>query len=101
MHPFLRTDCDSLDYQETAVRLEKEWNVEDPQKLPFAPHVTSHALVAVLNRGLLYNTIERESARVCNRTIVLGLILKISVQADESRRPPTMLSDPCLDFLDL
>ncbi|KAH6712902.1 WD repeat protein [Leptodontidium sp. 2 PMI_412] len=48
------------DYKETAVRLQQEWNTQDPQQLPFAPHVTNHALVAVLNRGLLYNVQERD-----------------------------------------
>ena len=53
-----------LDYRETATRLQKEWNLENPQQLPFAPHVTNHALVSVLNKGLLYNACERESATV-------------------------------------
>jgi hypothetical protein len=65
VHPFEGTDKYALDYRETAVRLQKEWNIEDPQHLPFAPHVTNHALVDVLNRGLLYNIIERDDGRVC------------------------------------
>jgi len=68
IQPFMRTNCDALDYRETALRLQKEWNMENPQQLPFAPHVTDHALVAVLNRGLLYNAVEREFAQVRNRT---------------------------------
>ncbi|RKF55466.1 F-box-like/WD repeat-containing protein TBL1Y [Erysiphe neolycopersici] len=48
-----------LDYFETAVRLQKEWNIKDPQELPFAPHVRPHALVSILNRGLIYNMHER------------------------------------------
>lgn len=51
-----------LDYFETAVRLQKEWNVKDPQELPFAPHVQPHALVSILNRGLIYNMHERRFA---------------------------------------
>ncbi|CAD6499546.1 BgTH12-03657 [Blumeria graminis f. sp. triticale] len=47
------------DYPETAVRLQKEWNMQDPQLLSFAPHVQPHALVSLLNRGLLYNMHER------------------------------------------
>lgn len=62
----MRTDEHCLDYSETAVRLQKEWNIQDPQQLPFAPHVTNHALVAVLNRGLLYNVQERELTQVCH-----------------------------------
>lgn len=49
-----------LDYRETAVKLQKEWNIEDPQQLPFAQHVNVNALVHVTNRGLLYNETERE-----------------------------------------
>ena len=63
---FWKADLDSLDYKETAVRLQKEWNLDNPQQLPFAHHVTNHALVSVLNKGLLYNACERESARVRN-----------------------------------
>ncbi|RFU31886.1 hypothetical protein B7463_g4495, partial [Scytalidium lignicola] len=49
-------------YRETALKLQKEWNVQDPQHLSFAPHVKNHALVAVLNKGLLFNAVEREVA---------------------------------------
>jgi hypothetical protein len=62
------TDCHSSDYQETALRLQKEWNLENPQQLAFAPHVKNHALVSVLNKGLLYNTSEKEAAQVCSRS---------------------------------
>ncbi|KAF8856479.1 hypothetical protein BDZ45DRAFT_675468 [Acephala macrosclerotiorum] len=55
----------SLDYRETAARLQKEWNIRDPQTLPFAAHVDHHALVGVLNRGLLYNSKERDTTKVC------------------------------------
>ena len=59
-----KTNCNYLDYKETAVRLQKEWNIQDPQKLPFAPHVTNHALVTVLNKGLVYNAVERGLSQV-------------------------------------
>ncbi|TQS35622.1 hypothetical protein Golomagni_03953 [Golovinomyces magnicellulatus] len=48
-----------IDYCETAIRLQKEWNMEDPRRLAFAPYVPSHALVSILNRGLIYNMYER------------------------------------------
>ncbi|KFY41461.1 hypothetical protein V495_04921 [Pseudogymnoascus sp. VKM F-4514 (FW-929)] len=50
-------------YRETAVKLQSEWDVSDPQSLDFAPHVNNHALVAVLQRGLLYHEAERLSAQ--------------------------------------
>jgi len=39
--------------------------VEDPQVFDFAPHVRDNALVAVLQRGLLYHDSERKSLEVC------------------------------------
>ncbi|TVY68990.1 F-box-like/WD repeat-containing protein TBL1Y [Lachnellula suecica] len=51
-------------YEETAVRLQKEWDQPDPQQLSCAPHVPNHALVVLLNRGLLYNVIERENVQL-------------------------------------
>ncbi|CAG8975753.1 hypothetical protein HYALB_00009271 [Hymenoscyphus albidus] len=51
-------------YQETAVRLQKEWNTPDPQKLPCAPYVPNHALVVLLNRGLVYSAIAGDHAQV-------------------------------------
>jgi hypothetical protein len=53
-----------LDYKDTAVKLQSEWDVEDPQKLDFAPNVKDHALVSILQRGLLYNEAERKAALV-------------------------------------
>jgi hypothetical protein len=64
IRPSVRTNHGAPDYRETAARLQKEWNVQHPQELPFAPHVTHHALVSVLNRGLLYNVQEREPEQV-------------------------------------
>ncbi|KAI5863497.1 WD40 repeat-like protein [Durotheca rogersii] len=52
------------DYRETAVKFQKEWHVEEPHRqLDFAQHVKSHALVNVINKGLLYNSLEREHAQ--------------------------------------
>lgn len=54
--------------------------MEDPEQLPFAPHVTNHALVEVLNRGLLYNSIEREeNPQVCASLHPEQLIIDVSV----------------------
>ncbi|KAI1780978.1 WD40 repeat-like protein [Hypoxylon cercidicola] len=51
-------------YRETAVKFQKEWHVEKPhQQLDFAQHVKSHALVNVINKGLLYNSLERDYAQ--------------------------------------
>ncbi|GAP87857.2 putative nuclear receptor co-repressor HDAC3 complex subunit TBLR1 [Rosellinia necatrix] len=51
-------------YRETAVKFQKEWHVQEPHRqLDFAPYVKSHALVNVLNKGLLYHSLEREHAQ--------------------------------------
>ncbi|KAF4123833.1 WD40 repeat, partial [Geosmithia morbida] len=49
------------DYRETAAKFQKEWHVKEPhQDFTFAPYVKSHALVSVINRGLLYHALERQ-----------------------------------------
>ncbi|RGP80366.1 hypothetical protein FLONG3_1515 [Fusarium longipes] len=51
-------------YRETAAKFQKEWHVKQPHReFAFARHVKSHALVSVINRGLLYHALEREHAR--------------------------------------
>ncbi|KAI1388913.1 WD40 repeat-like protein [Hypoxylon trugodes] len=51
-------------YRETAVKFQKEWHVKEPHRqLDFAQHVKSHALVNVINKGLLYSSLEREHAQ--------------------------------------
>lgn len=50
-------------YRETAAKLQKEWHIKAPHRdFEFARHVKGHALVNVINRGLLYNGLEREHA---------------------------------------
>lgn len=49
------------DYRETAAKFQKEWHVHEPHRhFDFAPHVKSHALVSVINRGLSYYALERD-----------------------------------------
>ncbi|KAF4985757.1 hypothetical protein FDECE_16334 [Fusarium decemcellulare] len=51
-------------YRETAAKFQKEWHIKQPHReFVFARHVKSHALVSVINRGLLYQALEREHAR--------------------------------------
>ena len=60
----------SVDYRETAAKFQKEWQVKQPHhQFSFAPHVKGHALVSVINRGLLYQSLERQraSSQVCTR----------------------------------
>ncbi|KAK6081397.1 WD g-beta repeat containing protein [Seiridium cupressi] len=57
-------NIEQADYRETAVKFQKEWHKTEPHRqLDFARHVQSHALINVLNKGLLYNSLEREFTR--------------------------------------
>lgn len=52
------------DYRETAAKFQKEWHIKEPHRhFEFAPHVKSHALVSVINRGLIYHSLERQYAQ--------------------------------------
>ncbi|CAI4217710.1 unnamed protein product [Parascedosporium putredinis] len=51
-------------YRETAAKFQKEWHIKEPHRhFDFAPYVQTHALVSVINRGLIYNSLEREYAQ--------------------------------------
>ncbi|KAL1956296.1 hypothetical protein VTO42DRAFT_7469 [Malbranchea cinnamomea] len=43
---------------EAAVMLQRAWN-PDPQNLPFAPHIKTHALVTLIQKGLQYHELEQ------------------------------------------
>ncbi|KAL5334761.1 WD40-repeat-containing domain protein [Aspergillus crustosus] len=43
---------------EAAVTLQRAWN-HDPQKLPFAPYIRTHALVSLVQKGLQYHELEQ------------------------------------------
>ncbi|EFQ97382.1 hypothetical protein MGYG_00422 [Nannizzia gypsea CBS 118893] len=43
---------------EAAVMLQRAWN-PNPQNLPFAPYIQSHALVSLVQKGLQYHDLER------------------------------------------
>jgi hypothetical protein len=59
-----RASPSPADYRETAAKFQKEWHVKEPHReFAFARHVKGHALVSVINRGLVYYALERQSAR--------------------------------------
>ncbi|KAK7748011.1 hypothetical protein SLS53_001263 [Cytospora paraplurivora] len=50
-------------YRETAAKFQKEWRVEAPHRhFEFAAHVKNYALVSILNKGLIYQSLERDYA---------------------------------------
>lgn len=52
------------DYRETAAKLQKEWRIQAPHRtFDFAPHVKTYALVDVLNKGLVYQSLEWDFAQ--------------------------------------
>lgn len=50
-------------YRESAAKLQKEWRISQPHRdFDFARHVHHHALVSLLNKGLLYEAFQRDFA---------------------------------------
>ncbi|KAL8718708.1 MAG: hypothetical protein Q9225_004189 [Loekoesia sp. 1 TL-2023] len=47
---------------EAAVKLQRDW-IQDPQSLPFAQHIKTHALVQLVQKGLQYYEIEQSVNR--------------------------------------
>lgn len=56
--------------------LQKDWN-PDPQSLPFARHIGTHALVSLVQKGLQLHELQSSFDKVCLRdtepTHVAGL----------------------------
>ncbi|MCJ1243942.1 hypothetical protein MMC30_001139 [Trapelia coarctata] len=50
----------------TAARLQRDWGV-DPQTLPFARHIGTHALISLVQKGLQYHEIEKSLDQYGNR----------------------------------
>ncbi|KAL4892606.1 WD40-repeat-containing domain protein [Aspergillus ambiguus] len=56
-----------LGHGEAAVTLQRAWN-RDPQSLPFAPYIKTHALVSLVQKGLQYYELEQSLDKDGNRT---------------------------------
>lgn len=54
---------ESSGHGEAAVKLQRDWN-QDPQSLPFAQHIKTHALVLLVQKGLQYYEIEQSINQV-------------------------------------
>ncbi|RAL09636.1 WD40 repeat domain-containing protein [Aspergillus homomorphus CBS 101889] len=52
---------------EAAITLQRAWN-HDPQSLPFAPYIKTHALVSLVQKGLQYYELEHSIDRDGNAT---------------------------------
>lgn len=48
---------------DAAVMLQRAWN-HDPQSLPFAPYIRTHALVSLVQKGLQYHELEKSLDKV-------------------------------------
>lgn len=48
---------------EAAVMLQRAWNL-DPQSLPFAPYIRTHALVSLVQKGLQFHELEQSVDKV-------------------------------------
>ena len=51
---------------DAAVSLQRAW-YPDPQALPFARHIKTHALVSLVQKGLQYYELESSIDKVCLR----------------------------------
>lgn len=62
-----------IGFGEAAVKLQRDWNV-NPQDLPFAEFVKTHALVNLIHKGLQYCELETTLIQVC---IFIGRISSV------------------------
>ena len=62
---------------DAAVKLQRDW-LSDPQTLPFAQHIKSHALVSLVQKGLQYYQIEQSLDQVCYNALSLPTSSQIS-----------------------
>jgi hypothetical protein len=63
--PFFQTG-----HGDAAVSLQRAW-FPDPQSLPFARHIKTHALVSLVQKGLQYHELESSLDKVCARDTTL------------------------------
>ncbi|EJT72059.1 hypothetical protein GGTG_11307 [Gaeumannomyces tritici R3-111a-1] len=90
-------------YRETAAKFQKEWHVREPHRhFDFAQHVKSHALVSVVNNGLLYNALEREfeksqqaprNALATAEEVSRGVFGPLVIQPPQQQQPAPVVFD--------
>lgn len=71
----------SQGHGEAAVKLQRDW-MSDPQSLPFAQYIKTHALVVLVQKGLQYYEIEQSIHQVC-RTLAtneVGIMVSDGVE---------------------
>lgn len=59
-----------IGHGDAAVSLQRAW-FPDPQSLPFARHIKTHALVSLVQKGLQYHELESSLDKVCARDTTL------------------------------
>lgn len=64
---FGHTDTLFSGHGDAAVKLQRDWLL-DPQSLPFAPNIKTHALVSLVHKGLQYHQIEHSLDQVSHNT---------------------------------
>lgn len=60
----------SAGHGEAAVKLQRDW-IPDPQTLPFAQFIKTHALVGLVQKGLQYYEIEQSINQVREEMLIL------------------------------
>ena len=62
----MSTDHHIVGHGEAAAKLQRDWGI-DPQTLTFASRIKSHALVALIQKGLQYHKAEQSLSQVSGR----------------------------------
>ena len=66
----------SKGFGDAAVKLQRDWLLE-PQKLPFAQHIKTHALVSLLQKGLQYYQVEQSIDQVSHHAQSIAILSQI------------------------
>ena len=62
------------------MKLQRDWEL-DPQSFPFAANVKPHALVSLIQKGLLYNQVEAGLPRSTNNVRLHCVFASLDVDA--------------------
>lgn len=76
---------------EAAVKLQRDW-ISDPQSLPFAQHIKTHALVVLVQKGLQYYDIEQSINQVrrtlATHSVMMGIMVS-EIDQNGTRSSPS------------
>lgn len=74
---YVHTDTCFSGHGDAAVKLQRDWLL-DPQSLPFAQNIKTHALVSLVHKGLQYHQIEHSLDQVSHNAQSITTLSHIS-----------------------